>query len=241
VSFVDVKIPSSHILGEIGQGLKIAMSTLNYGRFMIGVAMNSIMKKLLNICTLIFYISGLIDATSRPFDLEVASLKIFATESAWYICDETLQNNEVEKIMRDLRIFKILEGTNDILRQYIYSKILSCLSSLISCYETTKLKSMLLKNSLFGQIKPCIIYISNFKIIKYLGENSLDGVDSNDRFFEYLLYSHFINMTKLSNAGVSNVNLIVKTAKSSKDIAHLLKMYGGKLPITRSASRFSVN
>uniref|UniRef100_A0A6B2G053 Very long-chain specific acyl-CoA dehydrogenase, mitochondrial (Trinotate prediction) n=1 Tax=Myxobolus squamalis TaxID=59785 RepID=A0A6B2G053_MYXSQ len=126
VSFVDVKIPSSHILGEIGQGFKIAMSTLNYGRFMIGVAMNSIMKKLLNICfnhvtsriqfgkkliefediqykiatmssliyateTLIFYISGLIDATSRPFDLEVASLKIFSTESAWHICDETIQ------------------------------------------------------------------------------------------------------------------------------------------------------
>ena len=51
--------------------------------------------------------------------------KIFASEAAWFVCDEAIQtcggmgymrSMGLEKTMRDLRIFRIFEGTNDILR-----------------------------------------------------------------------------------------------------------------------------
>merc|ERR1712227_452510 len=68
------------------------------------------------------------DNGAENFHLEAACSKIFASESAWRTADETIQtmggmgymfDQGVEKIMRDLRIFRIFEGTNDILRLMI--------------------------------------------------------------------------------------------------------------------------
>jgi len=65
------------------------------------------------------------DNQAENFHLEAACSKIYASEAAWRCADETVQtmggmgymfDQGVEKIMRDLRIFRIFEGTNDILR-----------------------------------------------------------------------------------------------------------------------------
>ena len=65
---------------------------------------------------------------AENFHLEAACSKIFASEAAWRCADETIQtmggmgymfDQGVEKVMRDLRIFRIFEGTNDILRLMI--------------------------------------------------------------------------------------------------------------------------
>merc|ERR1712136_599779 len=54
--------------------------------------------------------------------------KILASEAAWFVTDEAIQvlggNGYMralglEKVMRDLRIFRIFEGTNDILRLFV--------------------------------------------------------------------------------------------------------------------------
>ena len=64
----------------------------------------------------------------KDYQLEAAISKIFASEAAWYVVDETLQilggmgymrEAGVEKMMRDVRIFRIFEGTNEILRLFI--------------------------------------------------------------------------------------------------------------------------
>lgn len=37
------------LVTEIGQGFKIAVNSLNYGRFFLGVAMKSAIKRIINI------------------------------------------------------------------------------------------------------------------------------------------------------------------------------------------------
>ncbi|XP_049318501.1 very long-chain specific acyl-CoA dehydrogenase, mitochondrial [Bactrocera dorsalis] len=75
-----------------------------------------------------YTISQNMDKGSKEYHLEAAISKIFASESAWYVCDEAIQilggmgymkEAELERVLRDLRIFRIFEGTNDILRLFV--------------------------------------------------------------------------------------------------------------------------
>lgn len=72
-----------------------------------------------------FALSGTMDSGSKEFQIEAAISKIFGSEAAWNTIDETVQvfggmgymrDAGVEKIMRDVRIFRIFEGANEILR-----------------------------------------------------------------------------------------------------------------------------
>ncbi|KAG5674349.1 hypothetical protein PVAND_004324 [Polypedilum vanderplanki] len=75
-----------------------------------------------------YMISGNMDLGSNDYHLEAAISKVFASEAAWYVCDEAIQilggmgfmrDTQLERFMRDLRIFRIFEGTNDILRLFV--------------------------------------------------------------------------------------------------------------------------
>lgn len=52
----------------------------------------------------------------------------FASEAAWWVCDEAIQilggmgymkDTGLERVLRDLRVFRIFEGTNDVLRIFV--------------------------------------------------------------------------------------------------------------------------
>merc|ERR1719432_313796 len=75
-----------------------------------------------------YMVAGNMDAGYKDYHLEAAISKIFASEAAWNVTDEAIQilgGNGLmkalglEKVMRDLRIFRIFEGTNDILRLFV--------------------------------------------------------------------------------------------------------------------------
>uniref|UniRef100_A0A8C6LWA0 Very long-chain specific acyl-CoA dehydrogenase, mitochondrial n=1 Tax=Nothobranchius furzeri TaxID=105023 RepID=A0A8C6LWA0_NOTFU len=75
-----------------------------------------------------YMISGNMDSGAAEFQIEAAISKIFASEAAWTVADESIQvmggmgfmkDPGVERVMRDLRIFRIFEGTNDILRLFV--------------------------------------------------------------------------------------------------------------------------
>merc|ERR1719222_436636 len=75
-----------------------------------------------------YMVAGMMDQGHKDYQLEAAVSKIFSSEAAWYVTDEAIQilggNGYMmalglEKVMRDLRIFRIFEGTNDILRLFV--------------------------------------------------------------------------------------------------------------------------
>lgn len=75
-----------------------------------------------------YMLSGSMDLGSTDYQLEAAISKVFSSESAWYVCDETIQifggmgymvDTGLERFLRDLRIFRIFEGANDTLKLFV--------------------------------------------------------------------------------------------------------------------------
>jgi len=163
VFFDNVPVPADNLIGEIGEGFKVAMNVLNSGRFGMGAVLNGTQKQLIKRAvdfaknrkqfgdyiykfgaiqeklarmnaeqyaaeSVAYLVAMSMDNQAENFHLEAACSKIFASECAWRTADETIQTmggmgymfeQGVEKVMRDLRIFRIFEGTNDILRLMI--------------------------------------------------------------------------------------------------------------------------
>jgi alkylation response protein AidB-like acyl-CoA dehydrogenase len=73
-------------------------------------------------------VAGLIDSGSKEYAVEAAISKVFASECLWRSADEALQiaggngfmcEFPYERVLRDCRINRIFEGTNEILRLFI--------------------------------------------------------------------------------------------------------------------------
>jgi acyl-CoA dehydrogenase family member 9 len=73
-------------------------------------------------------VNHLIDSGSDEYQIEAAISKVFASETMWRTVDEALQvaggngymcDFQYERMLRDARINRIFEGTNDILRLFI--------------------------------------------------------------------------------------------------------------------------
>ena len=73
-------------------------------------------------------VAGLVDQGYSDYAVEAAISKVFATECLWRTADEALQTAAgngfmcefpYERILRDCRVNRIFEGTNDILRLFI--------------------------------------------------------------------------------------------------------------------------
>ncbi len=73
-------------------------------------------------------VCGLIDSGYEDYAVEAAISKVFASEALWRTADEALQvaggngfmcDFPYERIVRDCRVNRIFEGTNDILRLFI--------------------------------------------------------------------------------------------------------------------------
>lgn len=117
-----IKVATEHANNRVQFGKKIK----EYGGIQEKLARMSMLQYATQ--SMAYTISQNMDAGSQDYHLEAAISKIFASESAWYVCDEAIQilggmgfmkSAGLEKVMRDLRIFRIFEGTNDILRLFV--------------------------------------------------------------------------------------------------------------------------
>jgi acyl-CoA dehydrogenase family member 9 len=161
--FKDVRVPAENVLGEPGEGFRIAMQILNNGRIGLGTGSVGATKGLLDraiahvkerrqfdqpladfelvqekIAWMVSYLfglesmcyltCGLVDAGVEDYSLESAICKVSGTEFLWYAANRVLQlkggagymrTEPYEQILRDIRIFPIFEGANDVMRAFI--------------------------------------------------------------------------------------------------------------------------
>jgi acyl-CoA dehydrogenase family protein 9 len=161
--FKDVSVPPENVLGEPGEGFRIAMHILNNGRLslatgsvggakaMLDLALAHVSERrqfgrkladfelvqekigwmvsyLFGLESMAYLTCGLVDAGVPDYSLESAMCKVSATEFSWYQVNRALQlaggagymrDAPYEKVLRDLRIFPIFEGANDVMRMYV--------------------------------------------------------------------------------------------------------------------------
>jgi len=161
--YKDLSVPAENVLGEPGEGFKVAMHILNNGRLSLGTGSVGAAKWLIDeaiahvkerrqfghpladfelvqekIGWMVSYLfgfesmcyltTGLVDAGVPDYSLESAICKVAGTEFLWYQANRALQlkggagymrDQPYEKVLRDIRIFPIFEGANDVMRAFI--------------------------------------------------------------------------------------------------------------------------
>ena len=161
--FRDVRVPPENVLGEAGDGFKLAMEILNNGRLSLGTGSVGASKWMLDrvirhvkerrqfdrpladfelvqekigwmvsftfgLESMSYLTTGLVDAGVTDYSLESAICKVAGTEFIWYAANRALQlkggegymrDEPWEKLLRDIRIFPIFEGANDVMRAFI--------------------------------------------------------------------------------------------------------------------------
>ena len=168
VQFDDCRVPAANLIGDEGQGFRIAMSALDGGRVNIGACslggagfaletalayvqtrqqfgrpladLQALQFKLADMATnleasrlMVLRAAAAIDADDPDKTRLCAVAKRFATDAGFAIADEALQlhggygylkDYPLERILRDLRVHRILEGTNEIMRVIIAREML---------------------------------------------------------------------------------------------------------------------
>jgi alkylation response protein AidB-like acyl-CoA dehydrogenase len=168
VQFDDCRVPASNLVGQEGEGFRIAMSALDGGRVNIGACslggagfaletalaytqtrqqfgrpladFQALQFKLADMATeleaarlMVLRAAAAIDAGDPDKTRLCAMAKRFATDACFAIADEALQlhggygylkDYPLERILRDLRVHRILEGTNEIMRVIIAREML---------------------------------------------------------------------------------------------------------------------
>jgi acyl-CoA dehydrogenase family protein 9 len=161
--FKDVRVPPENVLGEPGDGFRIAMQILNNGRIGLGTGSVGGAKRLLDLAiahvkdreqfggpladlelvqekigwmvsylfgleSMCYLTCGLVDAGVPDYSLESAMCKVSGTEFLWYAANRAMQlaggagylrDQPYEKVLRDIRIFPIFEGANDVMRAFV--------------------------------------------------------------------------------------------------------------------------
>lgn len=169
ITFEDVRVPANHLLGNEGDGFKIAMKGLDGGRIniatcSIGTAQQALNKardyllerqqfgkRLADFQALQFRLADMVtelvaarqlvrmaaaklDAGHADTTTYCAMAKRFATDVGFKVCDEALQlyggngyikEYPMERYVRDTRVHRILEGTNEIMRLIISRRVLA--------------------------------------------------------------------------------------------------------------------
>jgi alkylation response protein AidB-like acyl-CoA dehydrogenase len=202
IRFNNVKVPRENIILGEGEGLKLALTTLNTGRLTLPAASAGISKWCLNVArqwsskrkqwgaligehesvalklsymashifamdAMTWLTSHMADDKHKDIRLEAAIAKYFCTYHSWLIADETLQIRggqgyetssslrqrgvdywPVERVLRDVRINLIIEGTSEIMHLFMAREALDP--------HLEKIKPLLSRGSIGTKLKALV-------------------------------------------------------------------------------------
>ena len=165
IRFTDVKVPVENRLGREGQGLKIALTCLNYGRCTLSAGVTGAAKQARDQATkwaqtryqfqrplaefelvqkriadmaaisyamdaMLYMTCGILDRGDKDIMVETAACKYFCSEYGWKVIDHAMQimggegyvtENEFDRLWRDNRIHRIVEGSNEVMESFIFA------------------------------------------------------------------------------------------------------------------------
>lgn len=263
VYFDKVTVPASNVIGEPGQGFKIAMNVLNTGRLSLGSGSVGGMKAILKLATaqaktrkqfgdyianfgliqeklatmaaniyasesIVYMTTGKITQGMHEFSHESAICKIYCSEKLWQTIDMATQigagnaymrEYPYERIMRDVRINLIFEGTNEILR------IFTALSGIKGPSDTLKELGRItdVSKAIQDPIKS-VGLLTDFakkRLSKYVGSKTLTKVHPSLETHG----SHFVSA--MNDFSIAVENTIIKYGKN---------IIGNELPQMRIAN-----
>ncbi len=165
IRFTNVKVPKANLLHQEGQGLKVALTCLNYGRCTLSAGVTGGAKRAADQATkwartryqfkrpladfelvklriaemharifamdaMLYMTCGFLDRHDKDIMVETAACKVFCSDQGWKVIDDAMQimggegyvtENELERIWRDNRIHRIVEGSNEIMQSFIFA------------------------------------------------------------------------------------------------------------------------
>ena len=168
IKLTNCKVPASHLLGDAGKGMKVALTTLDFFRSTVGAAALGMARraydeavgrvkqrqvfgqpladyqltqvKIADMATaidssamLVYRAAWLKDQGAERITREAAMAKMYATEQAQQVIDQTVQlfggegvvtGNIAEELYREIRPLRIYEGTTEIQKLIIAREVL---------------------------------------------------------------------------------------------------------------------
>lgn len=165
IRFTDVRVPKANLLHKEGQGLKVALTCLNYGRCTLSAGVTGAAKQAAEQATkwvqtryqfqrpladfelvqqrvaemhakcfamdaMLYMVCGMLDRHDDDIMVETAACKYFCSEEGWNVIDDAMQvmggegymtENEFERLWRDNRIHRIVEGSNEVMQPFIFA------------------------------------------------------------------------------------------------------------------------
>ena len=161
LAFEAMRVPESALLGPRGGGFRIAMMALDGGRIGIASQAQGIgeaayvealealradggadqgltfrladMRTRLDAARLLALRAATLKERGEPFSQEASIAKAYATESAWWVCNQAVEilgerglvrGGAAERALRDVRVSRIYEGTSEVQRIVISRGVL---------------------------------------------------------------------------------------------------------------------
>ncbi len=165
IKFENVRVPKENLLHREGQGLKVALTCLNYGRCTLSAGVTGAAKQAAEQSTkwvqtryqfqrpladfelvqkrvaemhafcyamdaMLYAVCGMLDRHDPDIMVETAACKYFCSEEGWNVIDSAMQifggegyvtENEFERLWRDNRIHRIVEGSNEVMQSFIFA------------------------------------------------------------------------------------------------------------------------
>ena len=165
IRFENVRVPKENLLHREGQGLKVALTCLNYGRCTLSAGVTGAAKEAAEQSTkwvqtryqfqrpladfelvqkrvaemhafcfamdaMLYAVCGMLDRRDPDIMVETAACKYFCSEEGWNVIDSAMQifggegyvtENEFERLWRDNRIHRIVEGSNEVMQSFIFA------------------------------------------------------------------------------------------------------------------------